>query len=265
MSRAFVRTWLKGGEVYVIKEHEAFPFDSYSPSFNDRRGARCGGVQLLQNGRCYGCCVCIGSAGTAIMGLFALMKSDNGVVVNLYNDCRFTTDKFGERVRLDMRADPYDPKGAKIAVKGAGQRFSIALRIPAWADKFSVMVNGEGVGDTAQDGYLVLDRVWHDDKIEIRFTAPVKMRVINGKIAFTKGPIVLASDVRHRDPAAPISLAAKDGRTVRAKRVKNTVFDSNAAYEILTPNCTLTLTDYAQSGKNFDDETTGLTVWHVKK
>ena len=262
MTRTLVRTWLEGGRVVILDDHEAFPFDSYSPLFNDRRGIRCGGVQLLQDGRTYGCCVCIGSAGTAIMGLFAVMKDDGGLYVNIYNSLRFSTASFGARVRLDMSADPYNPNGARIKIDGKGQKFTVALRIPTWADKFSITVNGDKVDAVSRDGYLLVDRVWQKDKIEVSFTAPVKMKMINGKIAFTKGAIVLASDRRLRDIELPLEIDAKDGRSVRAKRVKNTVFSSNAAYEIKTASGFVTLCDYAQSGKNYDEENTGLTVWH---
>ena len=265
MTRTFVRTWLEGGRVVILDEHEAFPFDSYSPLFNDRRGVRCGGVQLLQNGRCYGCCVCIGSAGTAIMGLFAVMKDDRGIYVNLYNDCRFNTEVLGKKASLVMRSNPYDPSGAKITVKGNGQSFRVSLRVPSWTEDFTVLVNGEEQSPVISDGYFIIERVWNDDKIEVKVKAPVKMRVVNGKIAFTKGPITLASDARFRDVSSPISINARDGRSVRARRVKNTVFNSNVAYEIKTSEGSIVLCDYSQAGKNFDDEISGLTVWHEKR
>ena len=265
MKRALVRTWLEGGRMVIIDDHEAFPFDSYSPLFRDRRGLRCGGTQLLGNGRCYGCCVCIGSAGTAILGLFAVMKAEQGVYVNLYNDCRFTTELGGENVRLDMRANPYESTGAKISIDGKGQRFALALRIPTWADKFTVTAGGEEVNAREENGYLIIDRVWSRDKVEVKLASPVKMRVINGKIAFTKGPIALTGDCRLGDISVPLNIKAKDGKSVRAKRVKNTAFDSNLAYEINTPDGKITLCDYAQAGKNYDDEHTGITVWHEKK
>ena len=265
MTRTLVRTWIEGGRVVILEDHEAFPFDSYSPLYNDRRGIRCGGVQQLQNGRSYGCCVCIGSAGTALMGLFAVMKGNDGIYVNIYNDCRFTTDDFGEPVKLTMRANPYESNGAKISIDGKGQRFAVALRIPTWANKFKVTVNSESVDAYERDGYLVIEREWNTDKIDVRFTASVKMSVINVKIAFTKGPIALATDCRHRDPASLIDVKPKDGKSVRARRVRNVAFDSNVALEIETPQGAITLCDYAESGKNYDEEKTGLTVWHSVK
>ena len=63
-----------------------------------------------------------------------------------------------------------------------------------------------------------------------------------------------------------VSISTKDGRNVRTKRVKNTAFFANLAYEIQTKDGRITLCDYADAGKNFDDEDTLITVWQdVKK
>ena len=265
MNRTLARTWLEGGRMVIIEDHGEFPFDSYSPLYHDRRGLRCGGMQIIGEGKSYGCCICIGSAGTAIMGLFAVMKSQDGIHLNLYNDCKFRTNIGTENVRMSVRANPYSSSGAKITVDGKGQKFKISLRIPSWADKFTVTVNGEIQDVVEQNGYFVIDRLWNKDKVEVKFTAPVKMSVINGKIAFTKGPIALARDKRLDDIEAPLAIKAKNGKTVRAKVVRNTVFNCNIAYEIKTADGNITLCDYAQAGKNYDDENTGITVWQMKK
>ena len=91
------------------------------------------------------------------------------------------------------------------------------------------------------------------------------MRVINGKIAFTKGPVALARDSRFGDISKPISLSVKDGKAVLARRVKNELFDSNIAYKISAKDESIILCDYAQAGKNFDDENSEITVWNDVK
>ena len=261
MKRTLMRTWLEGGRTVIIEDHEGFPFDSYSPLYRDRRGLRCGGMQLIGEGKSYGCCVCIGSAGTALMGLFALMKNSEGVYVNLYNDCRFNTEIDGERIRLDVKADPYSSDGAKIRLDGKGKNFALDLRIPTWAEDFRVLVNGEIAQGEERNGYFIISRIWDKDRIDVRFKAPVKMRVINKKIAFTKGPIALAKDARLGDINAPIDITARDGKSVRTRRIKNNAFDSNLAYLIKTRDGEITLCDYAQAGKNYDDEKSEITVW----
>lgn len=263
MSRTVVRTWKAGGEVVYINDHEAFPFDSYSPLYKDRRGIRCGGVQFIGEGRCYGCCVCIGSAGTAILGLFSVMKGDGAIYVNLYNDARFNTEIDGEKIKIDVRANPYEANGAKIKLDGKGKKFTLALRVPSWAEGFAVTVNKEKIDVEDENGYLLIERVWmSSDTVELKFRAPVKMSVINGRIAFTKGPVALARDKRLDGAESPVSITVKDGKSVRARRIKNTVFNSNITLEVETKDGKIILSDYAQAGKNYDDENTGITVWN---
>lgn len=261
MDRTLMRTWREGGQVVLIEDHPAFPFDSYSPLYKDRRALRTGGMQLLDNKRSYGCCVCIGSAGTAIMGLFAIMKGEKGIFINLYNDAAFSTDSFGNTVKLTVRANPYQYRGVKIAVNGSGTELDLALRIPKWAEGLSVTVNGESVCGEEVNGYLVIHKAWCDDKIEISFKSPVRMTILNGKIAFTKGPITLSRDARLSDISSPVNMAVKDGRSVRARRVKTSDSSFNAIYEITTRNGPLPLCDYAQAGKDFASETSCLSVW----
>ena len=264
MRRTQARTWDGRGVMHMVKLIEPFPFDSYSPLFQDRRGFRAGGVQLLQDGKSYSCCVCIGSAGTAIMGLFAVMKGKDGVYVNLYNDCRFQTSDFGEKISINVYGNPYRYKGAWLRVKGNGQAFSLALRKPEWAEDFTVYVNGERVVGEEKDGYAILRKEWGEDKVELRFKTPVKATVLNKKIAFTQGPITLARDCRFGDITAPVRIGARNGANVRAKRIKNELFATNVAYEIVTKDGKITLCDYAQAGKNFDDEDCNITVWQER-
>jgi DUF1680 family protein len=190
------------------------------------------------------------------------MKADNGLYVNLYNDCKFKSVMRGESVTLEMRANPYKADGARIKICGRGEKFALALRVPTWAEGFAVRVNSEAYEGVERDGYLFIERVWQDsDTVEISFRAPVKMRVINGKIAFTRGAITLARDKRLDDIESPLNVIAKDGKTVRAKRVKNTVFNANLTLQLKTRDGKITLCDYAQTGKNYDDDNTGMTVW----
>ena len=264
MSRTQARTWDGQGVMHWLKLIEPFPFDSYSPLYQGRRGFRAGGVQLLQEGKTYSCCVCIGSAGTAIMSLYTVMKGADGVFVNMYNDCRFKTKEFGEEISLSMCANPYCYKGVKIAIDGKGQSFAVALRIPTWAEGFTAYVNGEKADGESNNGYMLIRRVWNKDKIELRFKTPVKATILNKKVAFTQGPITLARDSRFDDITRPVATSARNGKAIRAKRIKNGLFNSNVAYEITTKDGKITLCDYAQAGKNFDDEDSGITVWQDK-
>ena len=237
--------------------HEAFPFDSYSPVFSDRRGKGIGGFKLLGNGRSYGCCACIGSAGTAIFALCTIMREKGDFYVNLYNDATLKTDG----VKIDMKANVYAGNGAKIKVFAGGKRFALYLRKPSWAEGFTISVNGEPIIFSEDKGYVKVEKEWNEDCLTVKYRQPIKMHVVNGKVAFTKGPITLARDARFGNVNAPLDIVVKDGKNVRARSVKNELFNSNSTVRVKTANGEITLCDYSQAGKNYDDENTLITVW----
>ncbi len=65
---------------------EPLPFDSYSPLTAGTRGNGIGGLKLMSDNHYYGCCACIGSAGIGLVPQMQLLKSEKGLVVNLYID-----------------------------------------------------------------------------------------------------------------------------------------------------------------------------------
>ncbi len=258
MHRSEGRTW--EGKDLVLVAHEPYPFDSYSPLFQDRRGKRVGGFKVMENGRSYGCCACIGGAGTAILSLFHVMKGIDGYYVNLYSDNRFNSDG----VSILTYANPYKKKGAKIVVNGQGKRFVLGLRIPEWATDFAVKVNGEEVRASEKDGYLLIQREWNKEVVEVKFSTPVRAVLLNGKVAFTRGAIVLARDCRFEDIEKPLKIHVRNGKPVRARLVKNTLFPSNVCVKIKTGEGEITLVDYAQAGKNYDEADCNITVWQER-
>lgn len=78
-------------------------------------------------------------------------------------------------------------------------RASLALRIPAWAAGFAVEINGERCDVSAADnGYIELDRQWHDgDRIVLSLEMPIRrvyshpgVRHNAGRVALQRGPLV---------------------------------------------------------------------------
>lgn len=241
------------------------PFDSYSPLYADRRGKCIGGYQQLAGGTVYGCCACIGSAGPGIFALFGVMESAEGYLVNLYNDGVYQALRGGKKVKLSVRANVYQKPGAKIKVEGGGEKFALALRVPAWAEDFTVTLNGAPVSAITENGCMIIERAWGTDEVKIDFKMPVRMHLLNGKVAFTRGPIVLCRDERLDDITKPLDIAAKDGKKVRAKLVKNPAFSSNLAVNIETRDGDITLCDYSEAGKNFGGGKGYITVWQKVK
>ncbi len=248
------------GEIIYIP-HESYPFDSYSPLYKSRRGLKTGGFKELQNGRSYGCCAAIGSAGTAILGLYSVMKGEEGIFINAFGKYNYKTKLNDNTIKITANANVFNSNTASFSVDGNKEEFTLAIRIPEWAKNVEVTLNGEKLSGVKANEYLKIKKVWDNDKVVIKYDTPVTATVLNGKVAFTKGPIVLARDVRHGE-ILPINVKVKDGKTFRTKKVKNEKFNSNLTLKLKTKDEEITLCDYAQAGKNYDDKESLITVWN---
>ena len=68
---------------------------------------------VMQDGRSYGCCACIGSAGVAVANLATISAYNGGFSVNLYNSFTFKTDSSPRTIFLDGVSNTRDTGGYK--------------------------------------------------------------------------------------------------------------------------------------------------------
>lgn len=255
MKNAVGLVWTNDGAIET--PHEPYAFDSYSPLYYNRRARRVGGFMLMQDGKTNGCCASIGAAGTAIFGLVGITEAQNGYFINLYYDNTYT-DK-DKNVKIAVKANLYKKGEAKITVKTA-QKLTLMLRMPIWANGFSVAVNGVKTEYQTENGYAKVS-VSDGDKITVAMPMRVVRRILNGKVEFERGPIVLARDGRlGEDINTPLSVAKKNGGAV-AKLVKHDGFYNNETVKIKTRDGEVTMCDYSSAGKNYDSENCIITVW----
>ena len=77
------------------------------------------------------------------------------------------------------------------------QRFTVRLRIPAWAQSPSVRINGKPVSALVQAGnFVTLQREWRSgDRVELRLPRQLELKPVDAKhpsqVALTYGPLVL--------------------------------------------------------------------------
>ena len=117
-----------------MRQIGGFTFDSYAPLYKNRRNRKTGGYQDINGGRAYGCCACIGSAGTALLPLTAVLtRGRSELVINHYTDGLFRVDMpDGKKTVLRMRTDyPYDGK-ITITFEGGELPDGLLLRIPSY-------------------------------------------------------------------------------------------------------------------------------------
>ena len=234
-------------------------FDSYSPLYNNRRGLGTGGLKRFRDGDFYGCCACIGSAGTGIFPLIGVLKSESGVVINeAFEGVVNTKTPLGNPLTLNAVTDyPVGDKYALALFLENDEEFELLVRIPDWCDEATLKVGDEM--KKVYPGYVSLKRVWSDgDTVELELPHYLKSHYLNGKTAYTYGPLVLARDeikeggkidteFTPTEYNAFKMLPAEEGEMLRIKL-------ECEGEDIL-------LTDYASCGKYWSKKNANVSVW----
>jgi len=134
------------------------------------------------------------------LGLYFQSASANSIYSHLYGDwdCEFALEKGA--VKLSQRTEyPYDGRIATSVSLVSPFKFDLLLRIPSWAAKWSVKVNGKKLSRTeVVKGYLKLSREWRDgDEVELSLSmepvaieAHPAVRHDAGRVALMRGPLV---------------------------------------------------------------------------
>ena len=166
------------------------------------------------------CCNLNGPMGLAYIPFVAVMESDRGPVVNLYNAARAELST-PQGDSLSLRIETDFPLSDRVLVRvdpHAASLFTLSLRIPSWSERTVVKVNGKKVRSVEPGAYLSLERIWkpgdRDENIDPDYDEPV--RVVAGK-----------------------------DRVVRVKRVAPTLASTRLEFEVPTDDGPIRMTDYA--------------------
>ena len=203
---------------------EPLPFDSYSPLTAGTRGNGIGGLKLMSDNHYYGCCACIGAAGTGLISKMALLTSGKGFVLNLFIDGSMkTTTKSGNEVTFHTHTGYPVSGNVKITVElQKKEHFELLIRNPQWSKNTRLLVNG--VEQKAEGGYLTVDREWSDgDVIELNldmrteaiYPIPYGHEIIMNKVVWKINYMVPTYD--EEDPIAKNHIALRRGPVILAQ------------------------------------------------
>ena len=122
----------------------------------------------------------------------------DGLYVNLYIPSMLRWTQDGIQVSLTQKSDyPFDGAIKIESTVSRPTEFSIHLRIPAWAERASISVNGKAVPAADVVGkFVTIRRVWRNgDRIEMELPMELRLEAIDAQhpqtVALLRGPLVL--------------------------------------------------------------------------
>lgn len=256
-----------GCEMFSFEKNsyeQGLPFDSYSPLYNNCRGRGIGGFKEFTEGGFYGCCACIGAAGTAIYPLYAMINSEGSFYLNYFLNGRVEGETAqGKNVSFEVISEYPSDGHVKVKINiDEPESFGISLRIPDWCDDFQISVNGLTVkGDEKE--YFKIFRQWKNgDVLEVLLKMKLQVTEKNGKTCFKYGPLVLARDEqkeKSQNLTEQFSYITKNGEPLY--RLLPSQNREQIRLALKSENGEILLTDYASCGKNWREKENRITVW----
>lgn len=152
---------------------------------------------------------------------YAYSISDAGLWINLYGSNQLSTKlSDGGQIRLTQETDyPWDGKIAITMDQAPRKEFSVFVRIPAWCDQASLMVNGKPVDVKIVPGqYAEVKGKWRKGDV-IALDLPMEVKLLESnplveetrnQVAVKRGPVVycLESVDMHQNSVFDVSIPA---------------------------------------------------------
>ncbi len=158
------------------------------------------------------------------LGQYLFQAEAGRIYVHTYAACSAEVPMGDGTVRLKVSGSyPWD--GAVRLYPGEGA-YALMLRIPGWAEGYTVRVGGEAVGGTLEDGYFRLERAWKGvECVELdlpmrprRVYANPLLRADNGQVAVTCGPLVYCLEGADNGAALGALILPEGAELVRRER-----------------------------------------------
>ncbi len=145
------------------------------------------------------CCVGTGMENHSKYGDTIYFHGDDSLFVNLFIPSELTWPEKNLVVRQETKFPESDTTRLDFQTQTPVQ-LALKIRWPAWAEKISVLVNGQRQKISGRPGsYVTLDREWHNgDRVEIQLPMKLHYEPLPGTtniVAVLYGPIVLAGNL----------------------------------------------------------------------
>lgn len=250
VERSFFNAYLGAYNAKPEYYHLAKPvFYSYSPVFDNPRWTVMGGMRNISSYAVCGCCVAIGAAGLGVLPKLAVRDGKDVLTINMFISGEYVKNDGKTSVKI---SSGYPDEGiATISLSGTSTELKrLRIRIPDWAEKTQIKINGKTTAFENRDGYAVLSGIKSGDVIEADFGEDIKVinsesvnSDVKGMYALKKCATVLCADSATVELGTPHTLTIKDGKPIYEK--------NGDVYEVVTKQGKMPLTAYRNTGKNY--------------
>ena len=157
------------------------------------------------------CCVGSGMENHARYGeMIYSHKGDEELFVNLFIP---SVLNWGDTNVEQINNFPVEEGTSLVVNPEKARKFTVAIRIPEWAGKMEVKVNGKAAETVSEGGFLKVTRKWtKGDKVEV--SLPMSLRAVSlpdqsDNYSFMYGPVVLAAEIGRQEQ---LGMYADDSR-----------------------------------------------------
>jgi len=171
------------------------------------------------------CCPPNLSRVLASLGKYVYARSESELRVNLYVSSTVETTVSGTDVTVEQSTEyPWDGDVTVELSPEEPTAFALGFRIPDWADRWDLAVDGEPVAVEPTDGYATVEREWQDgDRIEISLAMDPTAVVAHPEVesdralaALRRGPLVYClEDIDNSQPVHHLILSDPDSLSAR--------------------------------------------------
>lgn len=202
------------------------------------------------------CCSVHTPRGFGLVSEWALMRDDDGIVVNYYGPGSIDLPlDDGTTVTVRQETDYPRSGSIRLAVAPSSERaFAVKLRVPYWSVATQVTVDGEAVGEPQPGSYIELSRRWTGgETIELELDMSLHLWVgeerCTGRASIYRGPILLTFDRRFNELDAP-DLPALDATRLDGALVETDHWQPPILlFEIATAAGPVRLCDFGSAGE----------------
>ncbi|WP_336855516.1 glycoside hydrolase family 127 protein [Sinomonas albida] len=160
----------------------------------------------------YACACCPPNLARLVASLHSYVASQDaeGVQLHLYGDgeLRFDSSSAGIATLRTETRYPWDEQ-VNVSVEAGPGEWTLALRIPAWCQDASVLVDGAAVSARPDaSGYVRIRRNW-EGTTTVSLQLPMPARIVSanpridavrGAVALAKGPVIYCLEQHDQEP-----------------------------------------------------------------